>query len=226
MPAWKLCSILTPSEELLNIVVLVSVHILERICWQARGRIRGRAHRRAAIHILVLPQWIIKLKRWSVSKSAIRYPSANFDFACFASSLDLAGKLWNHFNNVKVRYAEYDKLFQRPFCPFCENFVVPKTRRGLWKSGMSKHWSLSHAAEFVDAQEYQDRQELVSQCPQMICSEADKRESDCSHSITIATRKARQWMATRIWIRWGRLGHLQGEHYTPVSEHGHRMKYI
>ncbi|KFY68712.1 hypothetical protein V496_00856 [Pseudogymnoascus sp. VKM F-4515 (FW-2607)] len=51
-----------------------------------------------------------------VSKSAIQCPSPSCNFAYFASSLDPAGKLRNHFNNFKSRDAEHESYFQKPFC--------------------------------------------------------------------------------------------------------------
>jgi hypothetical protein len=100
-----------------------------------------------------------------VSKSAIQCPSRSCGFAYFASSPDPAGKLRSHFNNFKVRDAEHDAFFQNPFCVFCGNVIISKTRKGLWKSDMNKHWLITHSAEFVEAVEQHGKQEMVSSNP-------------------------------------------------------------
>jgi hypothetical protein len=102
-----------------------------------------------------------------VSKSAIKCPSPSCDFAYFASGHDPAGKLRNHFNNLKVRDAEHDSYFKKPFCVFCGNVILSKTRKGLWKSGMNKHWLLGHSTEFAELEEHHDNQEMVTQYPLM-----------------------------------------------------------
>ena len=99
-----------------------------------------------------------------VSKTVIQCPSPSCDFAYFALSPDPAGKLRNHFNNLKVRDAEHDKYFRNPFCVFCEKIIFSKTRKGLWKSGMNKHWLLSHSAEFTEVQEQPSEHKVISTC--------------------------------------------------------------
>jgi hypothetical protein len=96
-----------------------------------------------------------------VSKTAILCPSSTCNFAYIASSPDPAGRLRNHFNNLKVRDAEHESYFQKPFCVFCGDVIVSKTRKGLWKSDMNKHWLISHSTEFAESAERHDRQERV-----------------------------------------------------------------
>ncbi|KAL5353530.1 hypothetical protein ACLOAV_001567 [Pseudogymnoascus australis] len=95
-----------------------------------------------------------------VSKSAIQCPSPSCNFAYFASSPDPAGKLRNHFNNFKSRDGEHESYFQKPFCVFCSKVIVSKTRKGLWKSDMNKHWLVDHSTEFAEPEEHHERQEM------------------------------------------------------------------
>jgi hypothetical protein len=92
-----------------------------------------------------------------VSKSAIQCPSKSCRFAYFALSPDPAVKLRNHFNNFKVRNTEHNSFFQKPFCVFCGDVIMSKTRKGLWKSDINKHWLINHSNEFVEAVEQHDR---------------------------------------------------------------------
>jgi len=68
--------------------------------------------------------------------------------------------------NLKVRDADHDSFFQKPFCVFCGDVTILKTRNGLLKSGMNKHWLLSHAAEFAGHEDGRGQEEMVSlYCP-------------------------------------------------------------
>lgn len=96
-----------------------------------------------------------------VSKTAIQFPSSTCNFAYIASSPDPAGRLRSHFNNIKVRDAEHESYFRKPFCVFCGDVITPKTRKGLWKSDMNKHELVTHSAEFVESVERHDQQERV-----------------------------------------------------------------
>ncbi|GMG37765.1 unnamed protein product [Aspergillus oryzae] len=87
-----------------------------------------------------------------ISKSAIKCPSRSCDFAYFASYPDPAGKLRSHFNNLKNRDVEHEEYFQKPSCLFCGKIIVSKTRKGLWKSEMNKHWLIDHPDKFGESE--------------------------------------------------------------------------
>ncbi|OBT81710.1 hypothetical protein VE02_10144 [Pseudogymnoascus sp. 03VT05] len=95
-----------------------------------------------------------------VSKSAIQCPLPSCNFAYFASSPNPAGKLRNYFKNFKTRDAEQESYFQKPFCVFCSKVIVSKTRKGLWKSNMNKHWLIDHSTELAEPEEHHERQEM------------------------------------------------------------------
>lgn len=127
-----------------------------------------------------------------VSKSAIQCPSPSCNFAYFASSPDPAGKLRNHFNNFKSRDAEHESYFQKPFCVFCSKVIVSKTRKGLWKSDMNKHWLVDHSTEFAEPEEHHERQEMVSPMSSRVTVILTKSTGDCSHPVAVAITKARK----------------------------------
>ncbi|KAB8257970.1 hypothetical protein BDV32DRAFT_126484 [Aspergillus pseudonomiae] len=97
-----------------------------------------------------------------VSKYAIECPSRSCDFAYFASCPDPAGKLRSHFNNLKTRDAEHEKFFQKPSCVFCGNVIESKTRKGLWKSQMNKHWLIDHSDKFAESIGHQPKEMEVA----------------------------------------------------------------
>jgi hypothetical protein len=124
------------------------------------------------------------------TKSAIQCPSKNCVFAYFASSPDPAGKLHNHFNNLKVRDAEHELFFQKPHCVFCGDVIVSKTRKGLWKSGMNRHWLLSHSADFTEVEERRGTQGIVHNCSSSLWRGVivTRIIGDCRHVIAIGAR--------------------------------------
>ena len=124
------------------------------------------------------------------SKVAIECPSSTCKFAYFASSPDPAGKLRNHFNNIKVRDAEHDAFFQKPLCVFCGIVIASKTRKGLWKTDMNKHWLITHSAEFAEEIEEHGKQEKVTPLPMTEANGLTRSTGDCSHPFPIAARKA------------------------------------
>ena len=99
------------------------------------------------------------------TKSAIQCPSQSCNFAYFASSPDPSGTLRNHFNNFKIRDADHESFFRTPCCVFCGAVITSKTRKGLWKSDMNKHWLITHSDKFAEAVEQHDRPEMVTQRP-------------------------------------------------------------
>jgi hypothetical protein len=52
------------------------------------------------------------------------------------------------------------------YCIFCGNVILTKTRKGLWKTGMNKHWLLNHSEEFAEAEDHDGNgQEMVCTMP-------------------------------------------------------------
>jgi hypothetical protein len=119
--------------------------------------------------------------------NAIQCPSSTCNFAYFASSPDPAGRLRNHFNNFKVRDAEHESFFQKPFCVFCGNIILARMRKGLWKSDMNKHWLITHSTEFAESVEQHDKQETVNTIShRMVILALTRITEDCTHSFAIA----------------------------------------
>lgn len=122
-----------------------------------------------------------------ISKAAIRCPTPHCDFAYFASSPDPAGKLRSHFNNFKVRDSDHNSFFQEPFCVFYKDVIISKTRKGLWKSGMNKHWLLSHATEFAEQEDSHGQEEMVSvYWTTALMDHVDNSTEDCRNAFAVA----------------------------------------
>ncbi|KFY66559.1 hypothetical protein V497_00857 [Pseudogymnoascus sp. VKM F-4516 (FW-969)] len=150
-----------------------------------------------------------------VSKYAIQCPSPSCNFAYFASSPDPAGKLRNHFNNFKSRDAEHESYFQKPFCVFCSKVIVSKTRKGLWKTDMNKHWLVDHSTEFAEPEEHHERQEMVSPMASGVTILTKAQEIAVILSPSQLQRLANEWQLEYeldegdVIIRKGRATHLR-----------------
>jgi hypothetical protein len=221
-----------------SVVIPCLSHMWRRIHRHIRRQIRRRTRRRlssanfwakscssfsAALHLL--DPLVVKMVY--VSKSAIQCPSKSCGFAYFASSPDPAGKLRSHFNNFKIRDVEHDAFFQNPFCVFCGNAIMFKTRKGLWKSDINKHWLITHSAEFVEAVEQHGKQEMVSsKAFRMIHDWINNSAGDYSPSLAIRIGKAIARMAARIRIGRRRFDRSKRKDDTSESWHGNCKKYI
>ena len=97
-----------------------------------------------------------------VSKIALQCPATSCDFAYFARTPDPSARLRNHFNNLKKRDSEHEAFFQNPICLFCGKKIQSKSRKGLWKRDMNKHWIIDHANEFVEDIRDTGQEEIVS----------------------------------------------------------------
>lgn len=166
-------------------------HIRWHICWQC-----------AMLRQFVLTQHFIDMV-W-VSKTAIQCPSSICNFAYIASSPDPAGRLRAHFNNIKVRDAEHESYFQKPFCVLCGDVISSKTRKGLWKSDMNKHWLVTHSAEFAESVDRNSKEERVMRIShEASTTELTRCTGHCAYSIAVPAGKVVQRMASRVHPRRG-----------------------